>query len=100
MALLIRDKTTCSICGAVISGSDEVVMTSHFIRDQDDPLWRFSDSAMHWSCFLAWEHRAEFVTRYNRDFGSVTWGNGTYHHMQEDGTIVVLPRHETKPNVA
>lgn len=100
MALLIRGKTACSICDAVISSSDDVVMTSHFIRDQADPLWRFSDSAMHRHCFLSWLHRAEFVARFNRDFGSVTWGNGTYHHMEEDGTILILPRNEINPDVA
>jgi hypothetical protein len=92
MALLIRDKTVCSICGEIISSSDDVVMTSHFIRDQDDPLWRFSDSVIHRKCFLSWEHRAKFVARYNQDVGSITWGNGTYHHMQDDGSIQTLAR--------
>jgi hypothetical protein len=32
------------------------------------------------------------VKRYNDTIGAVTWGNGTYHHMEDDGSISVLRR--------
>jgi len=73
-------------------GGDDIVATSHFIADERDPLWRFSDSAMHRSCFLGWEQRAEFVGQFNRIVEGVTFRNGTYHHMELDGTIAVLKR--------
>lgn len=71
---------------------DEVVVTSHFIADRDDPLWRFSDAAMHRRCFLAWDQRAEFVTKFNRIVGEITLENGTSQQMDSEGTIAVLKR--------
>jgi hypothetical protein len=71
---------------------DNIIATSHFIGDEHDPLWRFSDSAMHRSCFLAWDHRAEFVAKFNRTVEGLTFVNGTCHHMESDGVISVLTR--------
>ncbi len=42
---------------------------------------------MHRACFLGWELRETFVARYNAEIGSITWGDGTYHDTQPDGTI-------------
>ena len=92
MSQYFPGKTTCSICGVVLNREDDVVMCSAFIGDQADPLWRFSDSTMHRSCFLAWPLRVSFIGRYNQEIGSITWGNGTYHYMRDDGTVVSLPR--------
>ena len=92
MAIVLRGKTECSVCGNVIKEGDEIVATSHFIADQNDPLWRFSDSAMHCYCFANWNHRTEFVAKFNLIVGPITFGNGTYHHMEADGTIAVLKR--------
>jgi hypothetical protein len=87
MALIFRGSTPCSICGNVIANSDNIVATSHFIGDENDPLWRFSDSAMHRTCFLAWDLRQSFVATFNEIVGPMTSGNGTYHEMQADGRI-------------
>jgi hypothetical protein len=92
MALLSRGVTTCPICDAVITEADDIVATSHFIADYSDPLVLFSDAAMHSRCFLGWEHRQEFIKKYNERFGAMTWGNGTYFYMEETGKISVLPR--------
>jgi hypothetical protein len=71
---------------------DEVVTTSHFIADRNDPLWRFSDAAMHGRCFLAWDQRADFVTKFNRVVEGMTSGDGTYHQMDSEGAIAVHKR--------
>ena len=92
MAIVLRGKTECSVCSNVIKDGDEIVSTSHFIADQSDPLWRFSDSGMHRSCFANWNLRTEFVAKYNHIVGPITFGNGTYHRMEPDGTIAVLKR--------
>ena len=73
MALIFRGKTECSICGAVIDKDSEIVATTHFISDSNDPLWRFADSAMHKSCFLNWQHRQDFINRYNESIGKIVW---------------------------
>ncbi len=54
MAIVIRGKTMCSLCDAILSDTDDIVMFPHFISVQTHPLWRFSDSAMHRSCFAGW----------------------------------------------
>lgn len=92
MALIIQGKTKCSICNATLNEGDNIVMCPHFISDPNDRLWRFSDSGMHKTCFLEWEHRENFVKKYNNSIGLITWGNGTYHHMEDDGQISVLRR--------
>jgi hypothetical protein len=63
MALLIRGKTECALCRQVIDHADEVVGTTHFIADQADPLWQYSDAAFYKRCFDAWENRDEFLVR-------------------------------------
>jgi hypothetical protein len=61
---------------------DDVVATTHFISDQSDPLWKFSDSGMHRRCYESWEHRDEFTSRYRERLGGMypdshyeTWPN-------------------------
>ena len=88
MALIVYGASECPLCDAVLSEGDDIIGTSHFIADESDPLWSFSDAAMHRACFLTWPLRESFVARYNKTMGVITWGNGTYHDMQPDGTIV------------
>ena len=92
MAIVLRGMSKCSICGVVIQEDDEIVATTHFISNENDPLWRFSDSAMHKPCFLDWEHKDNFVKKYNETIGDIIWGNGTFHKMENDGHISVLKK--------
>ena len=92
MALIFPGKSTCPICNTVVGETEKYVATTHFIGDTADPLWPFSDAVMHRACFLQWQHRQDFVARYNALMGTITWGNGTYHEMQADGTIVSKQR--------
>ena len=90
MAIVLLGKTQCPLCQAVLLAGQDLVSSSHFIESQTHPLWRYSDAAMHYGCFQAWEHRETFVAEYNRTIGHITWGNGTRHQMQADGVIVIL----------
>lgn len=94
MTNIFSGKTKCSLCGNVVMAGDEIVVTSHFIGDRNDPLWRFSDSAMHRPCFLTWNQRVAFVAKFNQLVSGITFGKGTYHQMESDGTIAVLKRSE------
>lgn len=47
---------------------------------------------MHHECFQIWELREQFVAEYNTTMGKLTWGNGTYHDMQPDGSILIRRR--------
>jgi hypothetical protein len=84
---LIYDGMPCAICKQPLDINHPRVATSHFIGDPSDPLWRFSDAAMHYECFQTWEHRHKFVAKYNETPGKIIWGNGTRHHMKADGLI-------------
>jgi len=51
MAIIIRGKTKCSICGAVIEDGQTVSSFPHFIQNELDPLAVFNDGAFHLECF-------------------------------------------------
>src|SRR5688572_4329473 len=80
MALFDPGFTPCALCGEVLTASDDMVGTTHFIGDPHHPLFAYSDALMHRACFLKWEHRAAFVAAYNAGMGHV-------HPMRSDGTI-------------
>lgn len=72
MALLFGNddgtyKNTCPICSEPLS--KPVFATSHFIADEANPLWRFSDAGMHWECYAHWPERESFARQY---FDTVT----------------------------
>ena len=92
MALIVRGSSCCPICGIVIGESDQIVATTHFVGDENSSLWRYSDAAMHRECFLNWELRKQFIDEYNKTMGKLTWGNGTFHDMQTDGSILIRAR--------
>ena len=51
MAIIIRGKTKCHFCGAVIEDGQEVSSFPHFINNELDPLSVFDDGAFHRECF-------------------------------------------------
>lgn len=51
MAIIIRGKTNCHFCGAVIDDGQEVTSFPHFINNELDPLSVFDDGAFHSECF-------------------------------------------------
>ena len=50
MALLLRGRTLCPICGKVIGAEEEATLFPHFILNEKDPLYVLSDSACHSAC--------------------------------------------------
>ena len=97
MAIIIEGKTECDLCGSILAQGDEVVATPHFIRDEAHELWRFSDSAMHRSCFVAWERAGEFRSLYNE-----LWPTLMSQHPREmlaDGSIVACGSRPTSPRL-
>jgi len=51
MAIIIKGTSVCPLCGQVIKESDEIVSFPPFISDELDPLFEFSDTGFHSSCF-------------------------------------------------
>jgi hypothetical protein len=91
MAIVIRGKSACQLCGNVMAEGDALVMTSPFISDRSDPLWRFSDAAFHAPCFSGWEKKAEFVRQFNEAHKTWRRPDGTHLVMSEDGVITSVP---------
>jgi hypothetical protein len=50
MAILIRGKTVCALCGQVIKKGEKATLFPHFVVSRDDPLWKFTDRALHTVC--------------------------------------------------
>lgn len=90
MALIIHGKSECPLCHAVIAKDDDIVATSHFIADPEDPLWRYSDAAIHRTCFESWEQRENFVNRFNAAVAPFIFGNGKRHFMKANGDIIQI----------
>ena len=85
MVWIVGGHVDCSICGKdIATDSDSYVTAPHFIGDHNHPLHRFSDSAMHRSCFVAWEHRPAFQETFNAK------QNRHNRQMLDDGSIVAL----------
>jgi len=86
LAIVIRGKTACSICGRTLLDGDDVVLFPHFIPDDAHPLWRFSDSAMHRVCFQDWGSAADFRAEFNREWPKLVPAHP--RRMLPDGSIV------------
>lgn len=52
----------CPLCGQNLA--EPIFATSHFIGDKSHDLYRFSDAAMHWTCYVHWPHQARFAQLY------------------------------------
>ena len=54
--------TPCALCRKPLT--DPIFATSHFIGDPSCDLWRFSDAAMHWACYVRWPEQSRFAAMY------------------------------------
>lgn len=80
----------CSICGEKLDGDQDTIGTPHFIHDESNHLWRYSDLVMHKVCFMNWEFRQEFRELFNSLMPSLNVNSNLKHYMSEDGSIDVL----------
>ncbi len=63
MAIVIPGVTVCPLCRRAIDGPEDFIGFPHFIEDEEDPLWIYSDAAFHKSCFDTWSRKEEFLGR-------------------------------------
>lgn len=78
----------CALCGDAIRPDEDALLTPDFIADDGDPMWRFSDAAMHRACFLVWDRRKAFVARYNRLARRWATRGGPRWRMTSEGDVV------------
>jgi hypothetical protein len=65
MAMIIRGKTICPLCGRVLAEDDEVVSFPAFLRPEHE-LGAFSDAAYHLQCFEVHPRAGEVSALYQR----------------------------------
>lgn len=78
----------CPLCRQAIRPAEDVVVTPDFLADDSDPLWPFTDAALHRNCFLLWDRRKAFVARYNGVARRLVAEDGSRPHMTGEGDIV------------
>jgi hypothetical protein len=81
----------CALCGEGIRPDDDAFVTPDFLADEADPLWRFTDAAVHRACFLVWDRRKTFIARYNRIARRLVAPDGAYLHLTSEGELVRRP---------
>ncbi|MRG98589.1 hypothetical protein [Polyangium spumosum] len=58
---LIRRGMPCALCRAPLLEGQPIFATSGVWLPPEDPLHRYCDAAMHWSCYAAWPQRPRFA---------------------------------------
>lgn len=71
MALLYPGMT-CPLCEKPMDMDGDLFATLHFLTPDSD-LYTYSDAAMHWDCYMAWEHQARFARLYFET--KIRWNN-------------------------
>jgi len=61
---LLFDDSPCAICGKPLDLKRNLFATSGVFFPPGDPLWRFCDAGMHWSCYADWPERSRFARTY------------------------------------
>jgi len=79
---------TCALCHEAIRPDADVVLSPDFIAEDSDPLFCFSNAAIHRACFAVWGSRKTFVLRFNRVAAQLRYDDGTYLHMTAEGDLV------------
>lgn len=90
MAIIAWGYTRCPLCEELLLETDLLVATSHFMNDPFHDLYRFSDAAMHRSCFLEWDKRQEFVQLFNEIAEARQFEGDAYDQMLADGEVISL----------
>lgn len=65
MAMTLTGRSRCPLCDEILESGQETVATMAFIEDEKHPLWRYSDTEMHTTCFRGWSQREAFIDGFN-----------------------------------
>jgi hypothetical protein len=66
LAILIRGRTICPICGLVITEGQPAILFGPFAPNEADPLRLFDDAAVHEACLRDHPLGAEAIRRWDR----------------------------------
>jgi len=79
MAIVVSG-VLCPICNKPIDVGKDFFATTAFL-EANDPLYRFSDAAMHWECYLTWNQRSNFASCYAEVIEKEETSNPFWHRL-------------------
>lgn len=103
MALLVRNEdgtygSECPLCDKVLV--KPIFATSHFIADQSDRLYPYSDAAMHWSCYANWKYQKRFANQYFEAVANSKYKNPYWPTVLSLQNVIVRANCDLNPPVA
>ena len=84
---LVFPGSICPICGEKIENR-ECFSTRAFLYPTN-PLWRFSDAAMHWTCYSSWVLKEDFVNEYARVLREDETNNLFWHRLLDHDKLFI-----------
>lgn len=92
MTVIVAGESRCSICDGVIQEADLALNCLGFGCFPYSKRWeRYSDSAMHGTCFQNWGMRDRFLHWYNEMARTRFDSNGGSEELLPDGRRVIRP---------
>lgn len=69
MALIFLNKSTCALCGKLLTEADKNMVTLPAISDVSHELYVYFDQGFHFKCYENWDkkHEAEEVVRMEKE---------------------------------
>ena len=92
----ILGKTRCPLTGKILEQTDFIVCFPHFIFDNTDPLWRYSESCMLREAFNTWGKKKDFLERW-KTFECQRYSLPHWKRLlQDDNFLIVLGQTDRK----
>jgi hypothetical protein len=64
MRMFFPGRTHCALCKRMFAEKENVFVTSKLFVPTSDQLYPYSDTCMHWDCYVKWPFRREFSRIY------------------------------------
>lgn len=102
MAIFLRDKSRCLICGQILHINDEITTFPAFLPSSHK--WhKYSDGIFHSECFRTWENSVDFnelFRRYKEIWDSRPDGLQSIEEINEWGATAFKDIFQSEPNLA
>jgi hypothetical protein len=86
MALLLPGMP-CPLCKQPMDSGQSLFSTWGVWLPKEDPLWRFCDATLHWSCYAAWPDRGRFARSYFEFWVAHEPQNPFWHRVHLDERV-------------
>jgi hypothetical protein len=79
----------CAICTQTVNSERPFFATSGVWLSSSDPLSKYCDTVLHWSCYAGWEHRRRFAHSYFQMWVELEKENPVWWRVYLDDSILV-----------